>query len=130
MAKTCKEDNCNSPVFSNGHCVYHRRLDCLPQYQIKSKVSVRSKKKVAQVSAKQKIRLTEYKVVRDQFMLAHPVCQFKGCNLPATDLHHKKSRAYHLCDVEIFMSICREHHTWVHDNDKEARELGYLLSSI
>jgi len=60
-------------------------------------------------------------------MKEHPTCEFKGCNNPGNDLHHKKPRNTHLCDETIFMSVCRSHHNWIHDNHKLSVELGYLL---
>ena len=138
MPKTCKL--CTYPIFSKGLCLRHDREVNREKYQIKKKMPTQGLKppnqpnfrhtKIKQVSDKQKVRLAEYKKVRDQFMLAHPVCQFKGCSREATDLHHMKPRAYYLCDVSVFMSVCREHHRYIHDHDVEARSLGYLINSI
>lgn len=85
---------------------------------------------IPQVSKKKTKELAEYRKVRDQFFKENPVCQYPGCNSREIDLHHKKSRAYHLSDVTVFMSVCRLHHNWIHENDAEARRMGFLLSSI
>ncbi len=87
-------------------------------------------KRIKSVSDKKLIELAEYRVVRDKYLREHPICEFHTCDCRVVELHHKKSRKYYLSDVSIFMSVCREHHNWIHNFDKEARELGYLLSSL
>ena len=89
-----------------------------------------SKVKIKSVSDKRLLALKEYRVVRDAYMRDHKICEFPDCNECSTDLHHKKPRAYHLCDVSIFMAVCRNHHTWIHDHDAESREMGLLMSGL
>jgi len=88
------------------------------------------KVKIKSVSDKRLLALKDYRVVRDAYMRDHKICEFQGCNECSTDLHHKKPRAYHLCDVSIFMAVCRNHHTWIHDHDAESREMGLLISGL
>ena len=87
-------------------------------------------KRINSVSSKKILELAKYRIVRDQYLKDHPVCEFYTCDCREVELHHKKSRKYYLSDVSIFMSVCREHHNWIHENDAKARELGYLLSSL
>ena len=87
-------------------------------------------KRIKSVSDKKLVELAEYRIVRDVYLKDHPICEFYTCDCREVELHHKKSRKYYLCDVSVFMSVCREHHIWIHENDSEARELGYLLSSL
>ena len=106
-----------------GYCQFH-------YWQSKKKPIVFKPKKISSFSQKKQKELATYRVLRDKYFKENPICEFKDCNSTEIDLHHKKSRKYHLCDVSIFMSLCRKHHNWVHENDKEARELGYILNSI
>lgn len=52
-----------------------------------------------------------------------------GCgNKPSRSPHHLKRRAGPLlCDIRFFCALCPADHRWVHDNEEEARRLGYLL---
>ncbi len=86
--------------------------------------------RIKPVSDKKLLELKEYRKLRDGYLKANPVCEFVGCNSREVDLHHKKSRKYYLCDVDIFMSVCRTHHIWIHNFCKESYELGYLIKSI
>lgn len=87
-------------------------------------------KRIKSVSDKKLIELAEYRIVRDKYLSEHPICEFHTCDCRVVELHHKKSRKYYLSDVSIFMSVCREHHNWIHRFCKESYDLGYLLSSL
>lgn len=53
-----------------------------------------------------------------------PRCRKKADRNP----HHIKLRGKNLCNRKFFMATCLpEHHNWIHDNPKEAEELGYLI---
>jgi hypothetical protein len=82
------------------------------------------------ISDSQSKRLAEYRKVRDEFMKTKNVCEVFGCYNKPTDLHHKKPRAYHLCDVSIFMAVCRPCHTKIESEDSWARENGYKLNHL
>lgn len=89
-------------------------------------------KPIKKVSDKLKSNLEKYYEVRDKYLSENPKCEAniecKGKNT-ATDIHHKKGRiGKMLTDVKFFMAVCRDCHTWIHDNDAKARELGFLLS--
>lgn len=88
------------------------------------------KKQIAKFSKKMLSNLKIYRKLRDKYLEENPICEFKGCCSNQVELHHKKTREYYLCDVSIFMSVCRYHHKWIDENDNESRELGYLLKSI
>jgi len=95
-----------------------------------TKPLAKPKVKIKQFSDKKLSELAIYRKLRDKHLLTYPVCQFKGCSSVNIELHHKKSRKYFLCDSESFMSVCRNHHNWIHDNCAESYELGYLIKSI
>ena len=69
-----------------------------------------------------------YSKLKKEYMKENPYCE--RCGGAATDLHHRITRQYHLNDVGVFCSLCRECHDWVHANDAEARKQGYLLSKF
>lgn len=70
-------------------------------------------------------RNNKYKILRDEYMKNHPICEFEGCNNMEITLHHKSGRIGENL-FKDFCSLCMEHHNWVHDNPKEAKELKLL----
>ena len=78
------------------------------------------------VSTKQANKLRTYRLLRDSYMEANPMCEYPGCNSPAQDLHHKAKRGANLCNAETFCALCRDHHNWCHQHPAEARTLGLL----
>ena len=94
------------------------------------KITTKSQAKIKQFSDKKLTELAIYRKLRDKYLSDYPVCQFKDCQSTNVELHHKKSRKYFLCDSESFMSVCRIHHNWIHENCAESYELSYLIKSI
>ena len=138
MPKTCLTDNCNNPIFSHKFCKYcqHNRKDDKWLTTLEKRKSVttglKSTKntKIKSVSNKKLEELKQYRILRDEYMSNHTICEVKDCNRLAEDLHHSKNRAYYLCDVSVFKAVCRLCHTRIHSEDKWARDNGYLESSI
>ena len=103
---------------------------CSPDCKSKNTV-VKPKKQylIAKVSEKRKINNLKYSAQRIVF-LGKP--ENKICPItkwPATEVHHKwcgKDRAKYYLDESTWMAVSRDGHNWIHDNPKEARELGYL----
>jgi 5-methylcytosine-specific restriction endonuclease McrA len=90
------------------------------------------KTKIKPVSTKQAKALTEYSKVRKAFLAEHLYCEanLTGCLIVAQDVHHKFSgskRAAHFLEVSTWMAVCRVCHNNIHNNPKNAKELGYLL---
>lgn len=72
-----------------------------------------------------------YSVLREQFLKNHPYCQahIPGCNIKATDIHHKKGRVGKLfLDDSEFLAVCRMCHTWIENNPAEAKLLDFSKS--
>jgi len=86
--------------------------------------------KIKSVSDKRLLALKEYRVVRDKYLKENPICEVEGCNSRDVELHHKKPRAYHLCDVSVFMSVCRTCHLRIEASDNWARSKGYKLNHL
>ena len=95
-----------------------------------SKTTKSSAKRIKSVSDKMLGKLKEYRMLRDAYMSGNPICEVIGCGRVADDLHHKRSRAYHLCDVSIFMAVCRLCHNKIHESDAWARQNGYILNHL
>lgn len=119
--KLCK--TCSTYLKSQG------MLDSSPKQRspVLSKVS---SGKIKSVSDKRLLALKEYRVVRDKYLKDNPICEVKGCNSREVELHHKKPRAYHLCDVSVFMSVCRACHLKIEASDSWARSKGYKLNHL
>ena len=81
-------------------------------------------RKLKPFSSKQQKNLLVYSLKRKVFLIENPVCQFAGCSSQSEDLHHKFGRGKYLNDVSTFSALCREHHTWVHENPVEAEKIG------
>jgi len=110
------------PLIS-GCCSYH-------YWQKRKKPLERKPVKIKPVSDKKAKELAKYRVLRDEYMKSKECCEYPDCNQKPTDLHHKKTRKYHLCDVSIFMALCRKHHNFIHENDALSREMGFLIDAI
>ncbi len=132
---TCLDCECENKKLISKRC-FEQPNFCYQKFQqakYADKQSLKEKKEVkpiAKVSEKRKKENLLYEKVRNEYMQKHPKCEFKGCNSQSEDLHHMRSRKYYLCDTSVFMAVCRNHHTWIHENDKESRDLGYLKSSL
>lgn len=92
---------------------------------------MKRKKPIKKISDKRAKQMREYKIVRTNYLLDHPICECEGCNNQATDIHHKKGRSgAMLCDVEFFLATCRGCHTKIEINPKWAKEKGYSVSRL
>ena len=70
----------------------------------------------------------QYLKLRKAFLDAHPMCQVKGCGMPADDIHHRAGRTGDkLTDISLFMAVCRPHHNYIESHPAEAKEHGYSL---
>lgn len=51
----------------------------------------------------------------DEYKKDHPYCEFKGCDEPTDDVHHRAGSCGVLIYEKKFMlSLCRPHHDWLH----------------
>lgn len=72
------------------------------------------------ISDKTRARNAEYKIVRDKYIRAHPVCEGRldkfPCGRDATDVHHVAARSVRpdlVCDPSNFLALCRMCHSRV-----------------
>ena len=88
-------------------------------------------KRINNVSSKKLLELAKYRIVRDQYLKDHPVCEFYTCDCREVELHHGKGRTGDLLsNTDYFKSLCREHHRWVEENPVEAKELGLSFNRL
>ena len=88
------------------------------------------RKRIKQVSDKQKKRLAEYRLVRDKYLENNPICEVHDCNKPTTNLHHKAGRIGDLLsNEEYFMACCETcHPERIHNNPLWSEKHGYIIS--
>ena len=93
------------------------------------KSSFGKQKPIPLMSKKRKIENAQYIVLRAEFLgkKENQVCPIT--RQQATEIHHSysgKDRAKYFLDTSTWIGVSRDGHNWIHDNPKEARELGYL----
>jgi hypothetical protein len=127
--KTEKQCKCGTAFkvykTTDKYCSY----DCQKKYGKPANLQLKPLYKIPQKSKKRIIEDAKYSVFRIEF-LGKP--ENKICPItqkPTTEVHHKysgKDRAKYFLDVSTWLAVSREGHNWIHDNPKQARELGYL----
>jgi hypothetical protein len=127
-----KCSNCNLPVQNKKHglCIIHEweRKHPGEDYRRRHKAKQAKKTPVKKVGDKMKVRLQEYKVVRDDYMKSHRRCEVAGCFNEATELHHKKGRENGLLtDTAYFMAVCHGCHARIDLEPEWARVNGYSI---
>ena len=88
----------------------------------------KTKKKAKLISESHKKTLKDYKTIRESYLLKHKYCEskLKRCTKVATEIHHKAGKIGKLyTDDNNFLAVCRNCHTWIEENPKEAKELGF-----
>jgi hypothetical protein len=124
--KKCKECNLEFKPFNTiqKHC----SKECYSKNKpIKS--SFGKQKSIPLMSKKRKIENAQYIVLRAEFLSKkeNQICPIT--KQPAVEIHHSysgKDRAKYFLDTSTWIAVSRDGHNWIHDNPKEARELGFL----
>ena len=86
----------------------------------RTKINPRSKKREAENKV--------YLMLREKFLRDNPICAVFPL-MDSTEVHHTysgKDRDKYFLIVETWLAVSRKGHKWIHDNPKEARELGLL----
>lgn len=101
---------------------------------LKRKTPLKRGKGLAKVGKHRKPIQAQYVKQRTAFLekAAATGCQAGiECGLTpgkAQDVHHKQGRAGKLLlDETKWIAVCRRCHDWIHDNPKEATDLGLLI---
>ena len=130
MLRTPKEKICecgNHFIQYNSlqkYCSWH----CEKKYKPRS-LNLKQNKPIRKVSVKQEKLNKEYSILRKQFLSLpeNQICPIT--KQQTTDVHHTycgKDKAKYYLDVSTWLAVSRDGHNWIHDNPKEARELGFL----
>jgi len=124
MAKNCKI--CDRELVQYGNKI---PIVCSKQCEYiykREKDLDKPRKAIKKVSDKRKTQEKMYKLLRQKHLILSPNCE--RCNSTATEIHHTNGReGERLNDNTYFLSVCRNCHTYIHNNPKEAREKGWLL---
>lgn len=102
---------------------------------IQRKTPMKRGKPLRRVSKKRAAENKTYAKQRAEFLAKHlhceiciAMCLFVGEMRPPSDVHHQNGRnGRRLLDEAYWLAVCREHHQWIHDNPKEARQRGWLI---
>jgi AMMECR1 domain-containing protein len=95
--------------------------------------SIDKPKSIRPVSKKRQGEMDEYSKKRLAFLALHNNCQAKlvGCTGKATDVHHKAGRvSENYLNIQTWLAVCRQCHTWIETNPLEAKELGFSESRL
>lgn len=125
--KKCKECHKDKHIFSNGLCLSCHRLLNKDKYTLKVRNPLkRSNKPVKKQSDYHRHRTEKYQRERDKYFEKHSTCEFPGCNSPHVTLHHRSGReGYNL--FRDFMSVCQEHHMYIHAHPEESFKRGWMI---
>lgn len=87
------------------------------------------KYEIPKKSKKQKVLDGKYAVLRIEFLgkKENQICPITGQK--TTEIHHKwsgKDRAKYFLETSTWLAVSRNGHSWIHENPKESRELGFL----
>jgi hypothetical protein len=71
-----------------------------------------------------------YRVLREAFLKKNPFCKARlsGCQINATDIHHKVGRGKFMLDETTFLSVCRICHNQIEENPVMAKAMGFSES--
>ena len=95
--------------------------------------SIDKPKSISPVSKKRQVEMDEYSKKRLAFLALYNNCQAKlvGCTGKATDVHHKAGRvSENYLNIQTWLAVCRQCHTWIETNPLEAKELGFSESRL
>lgn len=82
-------------------------------------------KRINPISEKEKKRLAEYRMVRDEWLKKNNRCEFPNCYSREVQLHHGIGRIGSLLtDIRHFHALCDTHHRWAELHPLEAKEMG------
>jgi 5-methylcytosine-specific restriction endonuclease McrA len=71
------------------------------------------------------VKMKLYNKLKEEFLTKNTKC-LVCTKANAVDVHHVAGRyGKGLTDVNNFLPVCRQCHNWIHENGKEARELGF-----
>jgi hypothetical protein len=139
MPKLCSTPNCNTPVFSQGFCMYHYRIHHVSKKSLTQTDNEPAKpfpapyrtKQIKKVSDSQLLKLARYRKARDEHFEKYPKCQYPGCDSTDVTLHHAAGKIGELLyNKKYFRSLCLPHHRWAELHPKEAKKLKLSVTRL
>ena len=126
--KVCADKDCSNEFKQYNSLVKYCGSICANKNK-KPVATSKSVYKIPKVSQKRKIENLKYSVLRTEFLgkKENQICPITGKH--TVEVHHTycgKDRAKYYLDVSTWLAVSRDGHNWIHDNPKEARELGFL----
>jgi len=99
---------------------------CWSQQSKNKKSLTLTPKPLNKKSSKQEKIERLYSILRTKYLLAHPFCEasLPGCQVNATDIHHKAGRQQFMLDDSTYLAVCRLCHTQIEENPEMAKTLG------
>ena len=91
---------------------------------------LKRRKPLRRVSKKRATALVLYRELKAEYLAINPTCEC--CNKrQAQDIHHKLplGRGGKLCDVSIFMGVCRPCHNLIHNDPLWAKQSNHLYDA-
>jgi hypothetical protein len=94
---------------------------------LKNNGSSLKRKPLNKVSKKRRKQLTDYSLIRKEYLEKNNLCHC--CQKrPPTDIHHRAGRwQERLNDVAMFSAVCRQCHNYIHDNPEWAYSNLWLI---
>ncbi len=85
------------------------------------------RKRVKPISDKRRSQMRDYARIRKEFLGTRKICEVKGCDKTAREVHHMRGRAGALyLNTQHWLAVCSDCHHWITDNPGEAREEGLI----
>jgi hypothetical protein len=79
-------------------------------------------------SLKRQRQIREFIPQAEAFLAENPRCQFPGCTLPSTVVHHSRGRrGWRLLHRPWWKASCAPHNQFAEDETGAALECGWLL---
>ena len=71
-----------------------------------------------------------YSTLRETYLKTNPFCKAKlpGCQLNATDIHHKCGRGRYMLDTTTYLSVCRICHGKIENDPVMSKAMGFSES--
>jgi hypothetical protein len=101
------------------------KSDLTPLLRVRSSIVVKAVEPIKKVSSSQLKKLALYRIVRDEYLAEHPVCEYPGCNCTNVSVHHKAGRiGSYLINKDFFCSLCDPHHRFAEENTILSKAMG------
>lgn len=104
--------------------------ECWYKHPDRDKKPEKAKKPINKKSSKQQKLDILYSTIRETYLKTNPFCKAKlpGCNLNATDIHHKCGRGRYMLDTTTFLAVCRICHGKIENDPVMAKAMGFSES--